>query len=1381
MTNSSDCNITWNRAIDNALAGIGMASSSGLIISHNNASLNENYGIILSSAGGNTVEENEVTYNRNMGIQLSQSNANSIKHNYVYNNSAGHGIVLDRSNSNNVTQNTASKNNVAGIYVYNSDNNIIDGNIFSYNTDGIILDAGFLQSSQGNQIMMNNVSANDMVGILIGNADSNSITLNNFIGNLVQAYIGASLFNFNINNDWNNTALGNYWSDYTTQYPYATNDGITWNTPRYIINTVSPAPSRAYDYHPLVQQVTLNYHAPALTSRSVSPVTGTLLTSFTFRVTYTDSDNNAPIAISLIIAGNSYPLQKQTPGDVNYMDGCVYFRTMYLPAGIWNFQFSCSDTRFSNATLFSSVTVTSSNIAVPTLVSGDVMPGHGYSDTTVFEFTVIYTDTDNNAPMAINVTVSSTAQNATFAMAKLDPLDTNYVDGCTYVVRTKLTGVANYTYQYHAYDGAFVGTSPVYSGLEVDPYYPIATNGMQCAYEGWVENNMQPRQTISTVEIFTGGPTYFNVASSIQSRTINGRTRVITAISGNQTFKVGSHEPVRIFTDVEIGSKVLIAVVLEQNGDQEFTVTGETEIIAMNRLFKCWVLESPSGSVVYYDTYSGVLVNGTFYSTFLGVNITYSIQLTSTAVLTLAPNTHAPALDFPTYSPSSGTQNTLFTFRVTYTDLDNLGPVSMNVTINGTNYSMVKQDPSDTTYTDGCVYQYSTYLQPGSYVYKFTTSDGVNITTTGTLTGPTVTLSNTRAPTLTGIQANPPSGYNGSTLFSFTITYTDLDNNAPRWLNMTINGTVVVMHKVDPFDSSYTNGCLYTCSIVLNMTGRYTYSFSTTDGTYSASAGPYSNIVVHKYYPILPTTGFYNYTLSTDFPTHISTNHNESFVDLGGGLVYIESTEDNRTVNVATREIVDDHGSGFYNGTHEPMRIFTNVQVGSTVLISVINYGDQQFTITGTAFLHAMNRPFECWVLESPEGSIAYYEKYSGVLVNGTFYYYFLTIKLSYSIVIRNTSIPLSPNAHDPELFNVIVNPLTGDQMDFFNFYVTYRDLDNNASAYVRLVFNGVTYTMIKNDTGDSNYMDGCVFNWTVSLLQPGNYPYRFECSDGLFSCSTTTYTLVVTETNNWAPALASPAVSPANGTQGPAMFTFRITYSDLENNAPRFVNMTLNGAVYSMVKSNASDTNYLDGCLYIVSVILQPGNYSYNFTCADSAFQYSTTTYRLRVAVTPPPAELSPEMVIIIAAVAGGIVLIAVIAGASKKKAKKASVPKQQKATSKGREKTTKKLPDVSAPESAAVPSPLEFAAISTPATVPAGSGVPSLGRFQCPSCAKEYKFQVADLASHYTCPDCNQLLLRLVICTKCGTPMSITQEKFPEYVGKSLQCTNCRNIFKV
>jgi parallel beta-helix repeat protein len=1363
--NSLESNITSNAAMENGLYGIAVSSCTDMLVSQNNASMNHNVGIALANTNQSVVHGNNVNSNTNTGIQVIQSISNRVENNTARNNTALHGILLDRSISNNVTQNMVLENGLVGIYLENADNNMIDANKIMQNTIGLQLDAPTLQRSENNVVMQNNITNNDIVGILIIRASSNSIILNNFVDNLVQAYIQPTTGNIGINNDWNNTALGNYWSDYTTQYPLASNDGITWDMPRYILNNVTGQPIRAHDHHPLVQQVKTNYLAPALTSGGVTPLGGSQLTSFTFRVTYTDSDNNAPVVISVTVGTNSFPLQKQTPSDANYQDGCVYYRTMFLQPGAWNYHFACNDTRFYNATASSSMTVTSTNSAAPALGSGDVSPGHGYNDTTVFDFIVTYTDLDNNAPAAINVTVNSTAQNATFTMAKLDPLDTNYADGCTYIASTTLHGIANYTYRFRASDGVFSVTSTTYTGLEVDHSYSIATAGMQCSYGGWIDNHMEPMDNISSVDTFGGGPVIFTVASSFVGRSINGYTRALTACS-NQAFKVGAHEPMRIFTDVEIGRKVPIAVVFEANGDQEFTVTGEAEVIAMNRLFRCWILESAMGSIAYYDQNSGMLVNGTFSSKAYGGDITYSIQITSTTV-TLAPNTHAPALNFLLFTPGTGTQNTLFTFRVTYTDPDNLGPVSINATINGTSYTMTKQNPADTTYTDGCVYQYSTYLQPGIYVYAFSTSDGNNITTTSTIDGPTVTLSNTHVPTLSSVLVSPLSGYNGTTAFSFTVTFTDADNNAPKSINMTINATVIPMHKVDPLDTSYTNGCLFTCSVVLNVTGPYTYSFAARDGTYSASAGPYSNIVVYRYYPILPVSGFYNYTVSTTFPA-VSVNENESFSDLGGGSTNILSTWSNRTINVATREIVDNHGRGFYNGTHEPMRIFTNVQLGSTVLISVMSSGDQLFTVTGTAFLHAMGRPFECWVLESPEGSIAYYEKYSGVLVNGTFDYTYLTIRLSYSIVIRDTSIPLSPNAHDPELANVVVTPATGDQRATFRIAVIYRDLDNNASAYVRIVFDGSTYTMVKNDSGDTTYTDGCMFNKTLTYLQPGSYEYRFECSDGQFTNSTGFFTIVVTETNILTPQLGSGHVSPASGTTGPDTFTFTVTFTDFDNNAPRYVNVTLNGAVHPMAKVNASEANFMDGCVYVVSVALQPGNYSYQFWCADSAFQTNTTASLLVVAA---PSGLSTEMIIAIVAVAAGIVLVAAIAGARKKKGKKAPAPKKQKDAPKAREKAAKKLPDASAPAATSVPAPGQYQAVA----------VPSLGRFQCPSCAKEFKFQVADLSQQYSCPDCNQLLLRLVACTRCGKPMSITQENFPKYIGKELQCPDCKNVFKV
>jgi len=53
-------------------------------------------------------------------------------------------------------------------------------------------------------------------------------------------------------NSWNNGSVGNYWSDYLTKYPNATQVGISgvWNTP-YVID------ANNIDHYPLMTQNTI--------------------------------------------------------------------------------------------------------------------------------------------------------------------------------------------------------------------------------------------------------------------------------------------------------------------------------------------------------------------------------------------------------------------------------------------------------------------------------------------------------------------------------------------------------------------------------------------------------------------------------------------------------------------------------------------------------------------------------------------------------------------------------------------------------------------------------------------------------------------------------------------------------------------------------------------------------------------------------------------------------------------------------------------------------------------------------------------------------------------------------------------------------------------
>jgi hypothetical protein len=140
---------------------------------------------------------------------------------------------------------------------------------------------------------------------------------------------------------------------------------------------------------------------------------------------------------------------------------------------------------------------------------------------------------------------------------------------------------------------------------------------------------------------------------------------------------------------------------------------------------------------------------------------------------------------------------------------------------------MEKQNPSDDNYTDGCLYQYLTYLQPAAhnYTYFFDCYDGILTHTTMIYSNIKVEESNNFSPNLSNEQVLPNTGYQQTTLFSFMVTYTDLDNNAPDSIEITINSTTYAMLKQDFMDSNFMDGCVYIYNTPLNDTGIYSYSF----------------------------------------------------------------------------------------------------------------------------------------------------------------------------------------------------------------------------------------------------------------------------------------------------------------------------------------------------------------------------------------------------------------------------------------------------------------------------------------------------------------------------------------------------------------------------
>ncbi|HIE53481.1 MAG TPA: M6 family metalloprotease domain-containing protein [Armatimonadetes bacterium] len=121
--------------------------------------------------------------------------------------------------------------------------------------------------------------------------------------------------------------------------------------------TVTPS-KQNYTFNPSSRQVTVgpdqtavNFvgsteqrnNPPTLKNGSVSPSTGNVSTTFTYKVTYTDADNDAPSYVRVYIDGQAYDMNKD-PKDNTYTDGVVYtYDKTNLAKGSHKYHFEASD------------------------------------------------------------------------------------------------------------------------------------------------------------------------------------------------------------------------------------------------------------------------------------------------------------------------------------------------------------------------------------------------------------------------------------------------------------------------------------------------------------------------------------------------------------------------------------------------------------------------------------------------------------------------------------------------------------------------------------------------------------------------------------------------------------------------------------------------------------------------------------------------------------------------------------------------------------------------------------------------------------------------------------------------------------------------------
>ncbi|MFX0116354.1 MAG: hypothetical protein ACFFB3_17520, partial [Candidatus Hodarchaeota archaeon] len=169
-----------------------------------------------------------------------------------------------------------------------------------------------------------------------------------------------------------------------------------------------------------------------------------------------------------------------------------------------------------------------------------------------------------------------------------------------------------------------------------------------------------------------------------------------------------------------------------------------------------------------------------------------------------------------------------------------------------------------------------------------------------------------------------------------------------------------------------------------------------------------------------------------------------------------------------------------------------------------------------------------------------------------------------------------------------------------------------------------------------SSYVDGVEYSYSIAL-NPGSHSYHFEAaddsgsarlpSDGEFTGPEVSSLYLTTYLTN---STLNQMLGDTN-----TVFDFRIVYCSLENTAPDFVRINLNGSSHIMTQVEPTATNYIAGIEFKFQTNLPVGNHSYTFVASNGTFTIlypPTGTFpgpNVVASLTPPTlasASVSPE-----------------------------------------------------------------------------------------------------------------------------------------------------------
>ncbi len=331
-------------------------------------SINGNAQLSAAASAGNGTKANPYILGGyvNQTISIANTNAYFILRNCTYSHISApyENFKFDNITNGIIVNNTYSYCSCGSGYrifqLLNSDNNTFVNNTMVYNSGNADNMRGLYMSNSDGNLIMNNYFCNnwqewggDCYIVEIHSSDSNNFTQNKICNNLgIDASSHAfwmTTSNDNIiSQNWIcdncNLSTGSLYCSYGIQINGA-NNSVTWNMIHN--NTV---PSVIGDGNTVQDN---DWHKfELITNGQVSPSTGDNKKTYTYSITYTDLNNTAPSFVRVIIDGTPFNMSKQTTSDNDYTDGCIYQYKTSMDVGNHNYRFEASNGTDSERLVF---------------------------------------------------------------------------------------------------------------------------------------------------------------------------------------------------------------------------------------------------------------------------------------------------------------------------------------------------------------------------------------------------------------------------------------------------------------------------------------------------------------------------------------------------------------------------------------------------------------------------------------------------------------------------------------------------------------------------------------------------------------------------------------------------------------------------------------------------------------------------------------------------------------------------------------------------------------------------------------------------------------------------------------------------------------------